>query len=225
MMIMDKNILREQLIEKGASMVGFCDLGFAPIDGLDTLRYGISIVYKLSDSVLKTIADKPSISYFQHYRAVNARLDQIALDCVRLLEDAGFNAFPIAGSQSVPTNKFSGVFQHKTVARLSGLGTIGKNSMFITKKYGSKVRLATVLTDMKLENDYDVISEDCGSCTICKNACPIGAIYGENFDVNSPSKELFDKEKCSRHMKTYQDIGRGAVCGLCIKACPKNKLI
>ena len=35
----------------------------------------------------------------------------------------------------------------------------------------------------------------------------------------------FDAEKCSRYMKEhFQDIGRGSVCGICIKVCPKNKL-
>ena len=221
---MNDVILKEKLISEGATLVGFCDLGFSPIENQPELRYAVSIVVKLSDSVLKTIVDRPSISYFQYYRTVNYRLDQLCLTCVRYLEDKGFNAFPIAASQSIPTNKYSGIFQHKTVARLSGLGYIGKNALFITKEYGSKVRLATVLTDMPLSREGELILEDCGDCKICQNACPIGGIYGENFDPLNPNKDLLDREKCSQNMKRYQDVGRGAVCGLCIKACPKNKL-
>ena len=221
---MSHKILEELLKSKGASLVGFCKLDASPIKNQPHLRYAISIAVKLSDSVLRTIDKRPSIMYFQHYRTVNYRLDQICLDCVKYLEDKGFDAFPIAGSQSKPTDKFSGVFQHKTAARLAGLGYIGKNSMFITPEYGSKVRLATILTDMPLESTKPIIHQNCGDCTICQNACPVGCIYGDNFNEETPHLELFDKEKCSNHMKTYQDVGRGAVCGLCFRACPKNKL-
>lgn len=217
-------ILKNLLLEQGANLVGFSDIGTSPIDGQPELRYAVSIIVKLSDSVLKTITDRPSISYFQHYRAVNYKLDQLALTAVKYLEDSGYNAFPIAASQSIPTNKYSGIFQHKTCARLAGLGYIGKNSTFITEEYGSKIRLATVLTDAPFKADRPLVKKDCGGCMVCAKACPCGAIYGENFDLNDPGKELFDKEKCSRNMKNYNDVGRGAVCGICIKACPKNKL-
>lgn len=217
-------ILKEKLLSEGASLVGFCDLGVSPIEDQPYLTHAVSIVVKLSDSILKTIKDRPSISYFQHYRTANYKLDQLAFSAVSILEKNGYNAFPIAASQSIPTNKFSGIFQHKTCARKAGLGYIGKNSLFITKEFGSKLRLATVLTDAPLFPDKPLILEGCGNCDICKNACPCGAIYGENFDPENPCTELFDKEKCSRNMKNYNDVGRGAVCGICMKVCPKNKL-
>lgn len=216
--------LKQMLLEQGASLVGFADLGTSPVSDEPELKYAVSIIVKLSDSVLRSIKDRPSISYFQHYRAVNYKLDQLALSCVKYLEDSGYDAFPIAASQSIPTNKYYGIFQHKTVARLAGLGYIGKNSLLITEEYGSKVRLCTVLTNLPLQADRPIISKDCGGCVVCKNACPTCAIYGENFNPDCADKELFDKEKCSRHMKTYNDVGRGSVCGLCIKACPCNKL-
>lgn len=218
-------ILKNKLIEQGASLVGFCDLGYSPISNQENLHYAISIVVKLSDAILRTIESRPSIAYFQHYRAVNYRLDQLALTCTNYLESKGFNAFPIAASQSIPGNKFYGIFQHKTCARLAGLGYIGKNSLFITKEFGSKIRLATVLTDMPVSPDREIVLEDCGNCKVCTLACPAGAIYGENFDPKNPTCELFDKEKCSLNMKKYQDVGRGAVCGICMKVCPKNKLL
>lgn len=217
-------ILKNLLLDNGASLVGFSNLEESPIFNQPSLKNAVSIIVKLSDSVLKTITDRPSISYFQHYRAVNYKLDQLALAAVKYLEDNGYDAFPIAASQSVPTNKYSGIFQHKTCARLAGLGFIGKNSLFITEEYGSKVRLCTVLTNAPLKPDRKIIEKGCGDCKVCQNACPAGAIYGINFNPDKPYEELFDKEKCSRNMKNYADVGRGAVCGLCIKACPRNKL-
>ena len=218
--------LTELLTNAGASLVGFSNIGESPIANQPELVYAVTLVYKLSDAVLKTIEDRPSMSYFQHYRAVNAKLDSICLDAVRFIENQGYNAFPIASSQSTNDDKsaYRGVFAHKTGACLSGIGYIGKNALLYTKEYGSKVRLATVLTDMPVERQREIIKGGCGDCDICKRACPAGAISGINYEVGMQRDDFFSAEKCSAHMKTYKDIGRGAVCGLCIKACPKNKL-
>ena len=218
--------IEELLIASGASLVGFCKIDKSPIKNQENLVYAVSIAYKLSDSVLKTIEDRPSMSYFQHYRAVNAKLDSLCLEVIRFIENAGYNAFPIAASQSTNDDKstYRGVFPHKTAACLAGIGYIGKNALLLTKEYGSRVRLATVLTDMPLERQRDIIVGGCGGCEVCKKACPAGAISGLNYEVGMQRGDFFDAEKCSTNMKTYKDIGRGAVCGICIKVCPKNKL-
>lgn len=218
--------LSEVLTGGGASLVGFSQIDASPIANQPELIYAVTIVYKLSDSVLKTIDGRPSISYFQHYRAVNARLDSLSLDAVRFIENKGYNAFPIAASQSTSEDKsaYRGVFAHKTAACLSGIGYIGKNALLYTKEFGSKVRLATVLTDMPLDRQREIIEGGCGDCDICKRACPAGAISGINFKKGMARDDFFSADKCSSHMKTYKDVGRGAVCGICIKACPKNKL-
>lgn len=208
----------------GADLVGFCDLGFSPVKTLPTLRYAVSVAVKLSDAVLKTIENAPSFVYFQHYRAANALLDQIAFRLSRKIEDFGFSALPIAASQSLgKNNPYHGVIPHKTAAVLSGLGYVGKSGLFLSEKYGGKVRLATVVTDMPLTNELPVIENGCGECLICKQACPAGAIFGEK--PTKDGERNFDPEKCSRYMKEhFQDVGRGSVCGICIKVCPKNKL-
>ena len=218
--------LTELLTSGGASLVGFSNIGESPIENQPELVYAITLVYKLSDAVLKTIETRPSMSYFQHYRAVNAKLDSLCLDAIRFIESKGYNAFPIAASQSTNDDKsaYRGIFPHKTAACLSGIGYIGKNALLYTKEYGSKVRLATVLTDMPLVRQRDIIKGGCGDCDICKKACPAGAISGLNFEVGMQREDFFSAEKCSNNMKNYKDIGRGAVCGLCIKACPKNRL-
>ena len=223
---MKEKEIEELLIGGGACLVGFSDIGKSPIQNQPNLRYAVTIVYKLSNAVLKTIENRPTIAYFQHYRAVNARLDSLALDLVRYIENQGYDAFPIAASQSTNDDKsaYRGIFAHKTGACLSGVGYIGKNALLYTKEYGSKVRLATVLTDMPLERQRDIIKGGCGSCEICKKACPAGAISGLNYAVGMQREDFFDAEKCSSHMKTYKDVGRGAVCGICIKVCPKNRL-
>jgi len=208
----------------GADDIGFCRIPAPTVLQNSDLTHAISIVVKLSDSVLKTIENAPSFVYFQHYRTANALLDQIAFRLAREIEKKGFSAMPIAASQSLgKDNPYRGVIPHKTVAVLSGLGFVGKSGLFLSKDYGSKIRLATILTNAPFESELPVIENGCGNCEICKNACPAGAIYGEKPKTNG--ERNFDAEKCSKYMKEhFQDIGRGSVCGVCIKVCPKNKL-
>ena len=162
--------------------------------------------------------------YFQHYRTANALLDSIAFRLSRALEEAGFSAFPIAASQSLgKNNPYRGVVAHKTAAVLSGLGFVGKSGLFLSTDFGSKVRLATILTDMPLQSELPIIENGCGTCKLCQTACPAGAIFGEL--PTTSGERNFDPEKCSKYMKEhFQDIGRGSVCGICMRVCPKNKL-
>ena len=127
---MKSNITQEELekyiAEQGAVLVGGCELKASPITGQENLKYAFSFAVKLSDSILKTIDNGPSFSYFQHYRAANSLLDTIAFKLSQRLEQCGYNAYPIAASQSLgKNNPYNGVVAHKTVAVLSGLGFVG----------------------------------------------------------------------------------------------------
>lgn len=219
-----QNHLKTLAKSLGADIVGFCALPNPPLQDLPQLSYAVSIGVKLSDAVLQTIENAPSFMYFQHYRTANALLDNIAFRLSRALEEAGFSAFPVAASQSLgKNNPYRGVIAHKTAAVLSGLGFVGKSGLFLSTEYGSKVRLATVLTNAPLQSELPVIENGCGDCQICQKACPAGAIFGQK--PTADGERNFDPEKCSHYMKEhFQDVGRGSVCGVCIKVCPKNKL-
>lgn len=218
--------LKQNLIDLGADLVGFSNIETSPIENQQELTYAITIAVKISDAVLKTIEERPTISYFHEYRTANALLDQISFKLVRILEKQGYSAFPIPASQSTADNKdaYQGLFQHKTPARLSGLGFIGKSGLFISKEYGSKIRLATVLTNAPVCQNNAPLESMCKGCNKCVLACPAGAISGKEYVEGMAREEFFSAEKCSHNMKNYKDVGRGAVCGICIKVCPFNKL-
>lgn len=221
---MNEQTLRQLAQSLGADLVGFCDLKESPVKELPTLRYAVSIGVKLSDAVFQTIENAPSFVYFQHYRTANALLDAVAFRLARALEEGGNLALPVAASQSLgKNNPYCGILPHKTAAVLSGLGFVGKSGLFLSTQYGSKVRLATILTDLPLQSELPVIENGCGNCERCRQACPAGAIYGEL--PTASGERNFDAEKCSRYMKEhFQDVGRGSVCGICIRVCPKNQL-
>ncbi len=214
---------RDFAFSLGADDVGFCTLP-SPAQGFSHLPHAVSICVKLSDAILRGIENAPTYAYFQHYRTANALLDTIAFRLARQIEKAGYSAFSVAASQSQgKQNPYGGIYAHKTAAVLSGLGFVGKSGLFLHAEWGSKVRLATVLTDAPLSPEKPRIENGCGSCRVCVDACPAGAIFGEL--PRADGTRNVDAEKCSHYMKTkFQEIGRGSVCGICIKICPKNNL-
>jgi epoxyqueuosine reductase len=75
----------------------------------------------------------------------------------------------------------------RTWAAKSGLGWVGKNGNLINKQNGSFFFIATLITDLELEEDNPFIKDYCGTCTKCIDACPTEAIL--------PNKEI-DGSKC-----------------------------
>jgi epoxyqueuosine reductase len=60
-------------------------------------------------------------------------------------------------------------------AERSGVGFIGKNTMLITRTHGSWVVLGTLVTEAELDAT-EPLAPGCGSCTLCIDACPTGAL-------------------------------------------------
>ncbi len=213
----------DYLIKNGAEQVGFCDLRCGEQGENEFgMTYAVSYTVPLSDAVADGITDDgPTHTYFHHYRTVNALIDRNSLMVGLILGRSGYRYVPIPASQSV--NGLKGIFSHKYAAVLSGLGYVGKSGLLISKKSGPRVRLGTILTDCpEFELNARVLECECGECSLCVKACPAMAIFGEAPSLGPPRDNIIDAEACSRHMKTaYQKIGRGAVCGICMKVCPK----
>lgn len=208
--------LRQTIKSWGASDVGFFKL-CEPVAGFS---YGISIVRHLSDAVIDQIDGAPTHTYFHHYRTINTFLDQLSLKVGFALEEAGYRYLCIPASQTVDNAGKAGLFSHKAGARLAGLGSIGKNALFLSSAYGPRVRLATVLTDMPLKTGTPLGTDVCTGCNACVRTCPAMALTGKAYREGMRREELIDANACSDYMKQhFQKIGRGAVCGICIKAC------
>jgi epoxyqueuosine reductase len=63
----------------------------------------------------------------------------------------------------------------REAAARSGVGFYGKNTMLITRRHGSWVVLGTLVTDRELA-PTPPLDADCGSCTLCIEACPTHAL-------------------------------------------------
>lgn len=189
------------------------------------LPYVLSFMVPLPRAVVGSIQGGPNQLYFHHYRTINTYLDSTAMAVELAFRGMDHDAVYIPASQSTSGDGLRGDFSHKMAANLCGLGSIGRNCLFLSRKYGSAVRLSTVFTNMALPERTEVAEQLCIGCNRCMEGCPSGALYGVDFSPDLQREDMMDAKKCSVHMKTqYAHIGRGAVCGLCFSKCPLSNI-
>ncbi len=69
---------------------------------------------------------------------------------------------------------------------------MGCKGLLVTPKFGPRVRLAKVITDMPLSPDFPIsfgVREFCEACMLCAKECPSGAITKgpRTWEGKSPS--------------------------------------
>ena len=112
----------------------------------------------------------------------------------------------------------------KAWAAKSGLGWIGKNANLITQKTGSFYFICELVIDLDLEYDH-AVTDHCGSCTACIDACPTQAIVSPYVVDGSKCISYFTielKENIPTEMKgAFDDWAFG--CDTCQDVCPWNR--
>lgn len=211
--------LRSLAYSSGATAFGTADITdlkphfhALPSDQTENLSFGIAIGARVSASVLKGCIIGPTRHYLHHYRMINWMLDEITLKISVVIQNKGYNAMPIPASQIVDWEQQTAHLSHKMIALRAGIGWIGRNNLLVHPEYGSKMRIATVLTDMPLETDKPV-ERDCGECRKCIEICPVNAIKDSYKDWN--------KTACLEKLKYFaksHNVGQ-YICGLCVKVC------
>lgn len=112
----------------------------------------------------------------------------------------------------------------KAWAAKSGLGWIGKNSNLLSKQVGSFFFIAELIVDLELVYDSPV-TDHCGNCTACIDACPTQAIVEPYVVDGSKCISYFTIELKN---EIPQDV-RGKFdnwmfgCDVCQDVCPWNR--
>ncbi len=111
----------------------------------------------------------------------------------------------------------------REAAARAGVGFYGKNTLVITRRHGSWVVLGTLVTEVELEATPP-LGLDCGSCTLCIDACPTGAL-------DEPG--TLDATKCLSYWtqapapipEEYRERLGAQVygCDICQDVCPWNR--
>ena len=112
----------------------------------------------------------------------------------------------------------------KAWAAKSGLGWIGKHSNLLSKQVGSFFFVAELIVDLELEYDTPV-TDHCGSCTACIDACPTQAIVGPYVVDGSKCISYLTIELKNEIPKEFQDKMDDWMfgCDVCQDVCPWNR--
>ena len=210
--------------------------GYAAVAGLfphpwDAWPCAISLAMRFDDGDLAGVdaGRGPTATYYAAYGRLNGALNAAAAEVVGALRAWGYRARAYPATVSAGElardlgDGLTAPVQHKTVATRAALGWIGRSGLLVTRRYGPRVRLATVFTDLPLPAAEPIIAGRCGACRRCVAACPAGAIRGAEWRAGMGRDDLVDASACREVAERLMRERLGAhdaVCGVCVAVCP-----
>ena len=222
-----KKAVTEKATELGAAMAGVAPAErwrTAPMQKSEFHPLSIwpwckNVIVMAVPLYLPMIASTPSMVYQELYDTTNRVLDDIAYKLAGYITaELGYRAmyFPRDCYYDINTllDKPEAAFSHVIAGYYAGLGTIGDSRNLITKEFGPRVRLVSVITDAPMPAD-DMIGEDlCLHCGKCARECPSGC-----FSQGGGSVYDMDKDACTKyHIELKKQ--KHWPCGVCAGVCP-----
>jgi epoxyqueuosine reductase len=111
----------------------------------------------------------------------------------------------------------------REAAARSGVGFYGKNTLLITRRHGSWVVLGTIVTTAEL-GPTPPLDLDCGSCRLCIDACPTGALDDPGTVDANRCLSYWTQSKHSIPQAYREELGdRVYGCDICQDVCPWNR--
>jgi len=113
----------------------------------------------------------------------------------------------------------------KAWAVRAGLGWMGKHTNVITRDYGSWIFIGELLLNLELEYEAEQLADQCGSCTLCLEACPTGAIvepYVVDANLCISHATIESRAATIRADVAEQLDGWMYGCDVCQDVCPWN---
>jgi reductive dehalogenase len=229
------------LLKKTAKWFGADLVGIAPLNRIWVYsRWGdhsiqLGLGGKIGDPIelpdyftnVIVIATEMDYHHVQRSPAMDASTDLgyskmgfIAPTLARFIQELGYHAMPSGNDTalSIP------------MAIDAGLGELGRHGLLITEKYGPRVRLCKIFTDLPLVHDNPIdlgVQAFCEICEKCAESCPGQAIkYGDRIAEHNSVSNNVNVLKWPTHAEKC--IGWWAKnrchCSTCIRVCPFNKL-
>jgi epoxyqueuosine reductase len=236
--------IREFALARGADIAGFADAadfadapaGFRPQD-IMPLAKGVVVMAKALPR--GAVASGNQVVYTAHHLNNVKQLDELARAVAIFIEEQGATAVPVPADDPYfhweeDRKHGMGILSHRHAAAKAGLGVIGKNALLITPRYGNRVELVSILTDLTFAQppatvgpcpptlasvltgmSFEPMATDdlCPpDCRLCLDTCPVGALDGSRS---------VEQIKCRTNLSVKSPRGHNLVkCWQCRAACP-----
>jgi epoxyqueuosine reductase QueG len=250
--------MRKEKIRNYILNLGVDDVGFAKVEDyhspksypIESFLPGAKTIISLVFQELDT-CESPSMTV-----AMNGRLDMnyfqrsCSYQINRFLKKE-FNATVVDMPYSSPMELHKdrmvlADFSQRHAAVAAGMGVFGRHNLVIHPRFGTRIGLTALITDLELAPDARIEQDLCIHCDLCVKNCPGGALdeqgkteiarcikhsqpYGLRSDIgfwqkfagSSPEKQkqMFGEEKYWRIQQAHS-IGMQYYCFNCMKACP-----
>jgi len=250
---MTKEKIRKYILDLGVDDVGFAkveDYHSPKSYAIETFLPGAKTIISLVFQELDT-CESPSVTI-----AMNGRLDMnyfqrsCSYQINRFLKrefQAKVVDMPYASPMELHKDRMAlGDFSQRHAAVAAGMGTIGRHNLVIHPRFGTRIGLTALITNLELEPDAKIEQDLCIHCDLCVKNCPGAALdeagktdvvkciknsqpYGlrtnvgfwQQFASSSPEeqKKMFADEKYWR-LQQADSIGMQYYCFNCLKCCP-----
>ena len=229
------SVLNKYLSDDQSYIYGFADLRGLLKDKYKPYGYGISIGKRLDDSIIDAIVSGPTIEYYNLYKSINNDLFHVTSEIQIELKKLGINSLilpPTMSMENTDSDEYKKHLKvdvsHKMVATRAGLGWIGRTDLFVSRKFGPRLRLTSILIDAEPPfYNAPVEENECGSCSLCAEYCPANAATGDGWSVKMKREDFFDAFKCMDMCK--EQAGNinvnSLICGVCVSICPIGQRI
>ncbi len=177
-----------------------------------------SVVVLMLNYYQESLASEPKVSVYAAGRDYHKVIKKKLKSIIRTLKDK-------IGDFSVRGFVDSAPVLERAWAVRSGLGFVGKNGNLITPKVGSYFFLATLICDLELEYDAPFVTDHCGDCTLCVDACPTGAILPGKVVAGDKCISYYTIETKNSDWQSEKPNLDGWLfgCDVCQSVCPWNR--
>lgn len=223
--------IKEKIVRKakelGANLVRSCsvdkwheipiqDPEFWPENIWPWSRNVIVLAIPLFAPMLQTT---PSMVYQELYDTSNRILDEISYRLANyILSELGYRAiyFPrdCYYNIEVLVDNPNAAFSHVMAGYYAGIGTIGDSHNLLSREYGPRMRVVSVLTDAPIPEDPMLEKNLCLHCKQCLKQCPVHC-----FSENGNDVYKMDKVACTKHHVDIKNQHHWP-CGICTSVCP-----
>lgn len=117
----------------------------------------------------------------------------------------------------------TGPLSDRSYAAQAGLGWIGKNGMLIHERDGSYFFIGTLLTALENDIEASTVTDRCGTCTRCLDACPTNAILPDRTIRSHDCISYATIEHRGPLDESLPLAGNAFGCDMCQEVCPWNR--